>query len=134
MVSAVNNPSPPTARTRRSEPRTALSKRFSSESSSITIVAGNDDKRRAHHVEPEDRPQLLGEPHQMLHAARWSPATAICRRQASSADAVSDSVYWGTPLSKYLLPASTVIASEGGSNPSLGEKKEWIASSLRSSQ
>src|SRR6185295_6261616 len=35
LVSAVNNPSPPTARTRRSEPRTALSKRFSSESSSI---------------------------------------------------------------------------------------------------
>src|SRR6185312_798530 len=33
-VSAVNSPSPPTARTRRSEPRTALSKRFSSESSS----------------------------------------------------------------------------------------------------
>src|SRR5436190_24259828 len=35
LVSAVNSPSPPTARTRRSEPRTALSKRFSSESSSI---------------------------------------------------------------------------------------------------
>src|SRR5947208_3764313 len=34
-VSAVNRPSPPTARTRRSEPRTALSKRFSSESSSM---------------------------------------------------------------------------------------------------
>ena len=33
-VSAVNRPSPPTARTRRSEPRTALSKRFSSLSSS----------------------------------------------------------------------------------------------------
>src|ERR1700722_14729204 len=33
-VSAVNKPSPPTARTRRSEPRTALSKRFSSLSSS----------------------------------------------------------------------------------------------------
>src|SRR6476646_5967452 len=33
-VSAVNRPSPPTARTRRSAPRTALSKRFSSESSS----------------------------------------------------------------------------------------------------
>src|SRR5258707_2931220 len=35
LVSEVNRPSPPTARTRRSEPRTALSKRFSSESSSI---------------------------------------------------------------------------------------------------
>ena len=35
LVSAVNSPSPPTARTRRSEPRTALSNRFSSESSSI---------------------------------------------------------------------------------------------------
>src|SRR4029453_2356059 len=35
LVSAVNRPSPPTARTRRSEPRTALSKRFSSESSSM---------------------------------------------------------------------------------------------------
>ena len=34
VVSAVNRPSPPTARTRRSAPRTALSKRFSSESSS----------------------------------------------------------------------------------------------------
>src|ERR1700733_1152988 len=34
LVSAVNNPSPPTARTRRSEPRTALSKRFSALSSS----------------------------------------------------------------------------------------------------
>ena len=34
MVSAVNRPSPPTARTRRSGPRTALSKRFSSLSSS----------------------------------------------------------------------------------------------------
>ncbi len=34
LVSAVNRPSPPTARTRRSAPRTALSKRFSSESSS----------------------------------------------------------------------------------------------------
>src|SRR5450432_1950036 len=34
LVSAVNDPSPPTARTRRSEPRTALSKRFSSLSSS----------------------------------------------------------------------------------------------------
>src|ERR1700761_918498 len=34
LVSAVNKPSPPTARTRRSEPRTALSKRFSSLSSS----------------------------------------------------------------------------------------------------
>src|SRR6202040_311067 len=33
-VSAVNRPSPPTARTRRKGPRTALSKRFSSESSS----------------------------------------------------------------------------------------------------
>src|SRR5581483_10282718 len=33
-VSAVNRPSPPTARTRRSEPRTALSNRFSSDSSS----------------------------------------------------------------------------------------------------
>src|SRR5262245_29951698 len=33
-VSAVNRPSPPTARTRRNGPRTALSKRFSSESSS----------------------------------------------------------------------------------------------------
>src|SRR5260370_34192310 len=44
-VSAVNSPSPPTARTRRSEPRTALSKRFSSESSSTrswpdTITSG----------------------------------------------------------------------------------------------
>src|SRR3978361_2120503 len=44
-VSAVNRPSPPTARTRRSEPRTALSKRFSSLSSSIkswpdTITSG----------------------------------------------------------------------------------------------
>src|ERR1700733_8639218 len=44
-VSAVNNPSPPTARTRRSEPRTALSKRFSSLSSSTrswpeTITSG----------------------------------------------------------------------------------------------
>src|SRR4051794_36882470 len=35
-VSAVNRPSPPTARTRRSEPRTALSKRFSSLSSSTS--------------------------------------------------------------------------------------------------
>src|SRR6266702_3481698 len=34
LVSAVNRPSPPTARTRRSAPRTVLSKRFSSESSS----------------------------------------------------------------------------------------------------
>src|SRR5882757_2311701 len=34
LVSAVNSPSPPTARTLRSEPRTALSKRFSSLSSS----------------------------------------------------------------------------------------------------
>src|SRR6202020_2078133 len=34
LVSAVNRPSPPTARTRRSGPRTALSKRFSSLSSS----------------------------------------------------------------------------------------------------
>src|SRR6185312_2338171 len=34
VVSAVNRPSPATARTRRSGPRTALSKRFSSESSS----------------------------------------------------------------------------------------------------
>src|SRR5882762_4304805 len=34
LVSAVNSPSPPTARTQRSEPRTALSNRFSSESSS----------------------------------------------------------------------------------------------------
>src|SRR5215203_5577547 len=45
LVSAVNSPSPPTARTRRSEPRTALSKRFSSLSSSIrswpaTITSG----------------------------------------------------------------------------------------------
>ncbi|MFK4402446.1 hypothetical protein ABIF31_009003 [Bradyrhizobium elkanii] len=45
LVSAVNRPSPPTARTRRSEPRTALSKRFSSESSSTrswpdTITSG----------------------------------------------------------------------------------------------
>src|SRR5450631_4355205 len=44
-VSAVNSPSPPTARTRRSEPRTALSKRFSSLSSSTrswpeTITSG----------------------------------------------------------------------------------------------
>ena len=31
------------------------------------IVAGDDDERRAHHVEPEDRPQFLGQPHQMLH-------------------------------------------------------------------
>src|SRR5512142_3374673 len=34
LVSAVNRPSPPTARTRRSAPRTVLSKRFSSDSSS----------------------------------------------------------------------------------------------------
>src|SRR5581483_3753092 len=34
LVSAVNRPSPPTARTLRSAPRTVLSKRFSSESSS----------------------------------------------------------------------------------------------------
>src|SRR6195952_4526369 len=45
LVSAVNNPSPPTARTRRNEPRTALSKRFSSLSSSTrswraTITSG----------------------------------------------------------------------------------------------
>src|ERR1700712_1332828 len=44
-VSAVNSPSPPTARTRRNAPRTALSKRFSSLSSSIrswpeTITSG----------------------------------------------------------------------------------------------
>ncbi|MGY4593912.1 hypothetical protein ACVWXL_001658 [Bradyrhizobium sp. GM22.5] len=31
------------------------------------IVAGDDHDRRAHHVEPEDRPQLLGKPGQMLH-------------------------------------------------------------------
>ena len=31
------------------------------------IVAANNDERRAHHVEPEDRPQFLGEPNQMLH-------------------------------------------------------------------
>ena len=67
LVSAVNRPSPPTARTRRSEPRTALSKRFSSQSSSIRSCAGDDDERRAHHVEPEDRPEFLGQPHQMLH-------------------------------------------------------------------
>src|SRR4051812_15886248 len=45
LVSAVNSPSPPTARTRRSDPRTALSKRFSSLSSSTrswpaTITSG----------------------------------------------------------------------------------------------
>ena len=31
------------------------------------IVAGDDHDRRAHHVEPEDRPELLGEPRQVLH-------------------------------------------------------------------
>ena len=31
------------------------------------VVAGDDDDRRAHHVEPEDRPQLLGQPRQVLH-------------------------------------------------------------------
>jgi hypothetical protein len=34
----------------------------------------------------------------------------------------------------YSLHCSVVIASEGGSNPSRGIKKVWIASSLRSSQ
>ena len=31
------------------------------------IVAGDDDDRRAHHVEPEDRPEFLGQLDQMLH-------------------------------------------------------------------
>ena len=31
------------------------------------IVAGDDDDRRTHHVEPEDRPELLGKPGQVLH-------------------------------------------------------------------
>ncbi len=31
------------------------------------VVAGDDDQRRAHHVEPEDRPQFLGQPRQVLH-------------------------------------------------------------------
>ena len=31
------------------------------------IVAGDDDDRRPHHVEPEDRPELPGQPGQILH-------------------------------------------------------------------
>ncbi len=31
------------------------------------IVTGDDHDRRAHHVEPEDRPQFLGQPRQVLH-------------------------------------------------------------------
>ena len=31
------------------------------------IVAGDDHQRRAHHVEPEDRPEFLAQPHKILH-------------------------------------------------------------------
>jgi len=67
VVSAVNRPSPATARTRRSGPPHRLSKRFSSLSSSTRSAPETMDERRAHHIEPVDRSQLLGEPRQVLH-------------------------------------------------------------------
>ncbi len=67
LVSAVNRPSPPIARTRRSDPAHHLVEALFVGQLVDEVMAGDDHDRRAHHVEPEDRPQLLGEPGQMLH-------------------------------------------------------------------
>ena len=87
------------------------------------VVAGDDDQRRAHHVEPVDRAQFLGQPHQVLHRRCWNPATACCRPPAWSADAGSGSTCWGTPSRNCLLLCVIAAATQPGR-----------CSSLRSSQ
>src|SRR5882762_6757114 len=76
LVSAVNRPSPPTARTRRSAPRTALSKRFSSESSSISS-------------KPEA--MTIGEP--IMSSQKIGPSSLVSRtRSCTGAAESSDSM------------------------------------------
>ena len=130
LVSAVNRPSPPTARTRRSEPRTALSKRFSSLSSSTRSW-------------PET--MTIGEP--IMSSQKIGPSSLASRaRFCTGALESSDSMLPTTGLVggcgigsrllvdaivKCLLPArhQLVIArSEATKQSSLAAPDAWIAS------
>ena len=69
LVSAVNRPSPATARTRRSGPRTRLVEPFSSRARRPD--RGGRRRREARpSCQPEDRPEFHSQPHQILHRRR----------------------------------------------------------------
>ncbi len=84
------------------------------------IVAGDDDERRAHHVEPEDRPELLGQPHQVLNGRRCIQRQHIAdhrlgRRMRDRIQSVAGRHCNSTPASlvlNYARRFHPVIASE----------------------
>src|SRR6266478_3155027 len=111
VVSAVNSPSPATVRTRRSGPRTALSKRFSSESSSTrscpeTITIGA----------PIMSSQKIG-PSSLASRARFCtgavesrdsmlPTTGLVGGCGIGASLFLDAIFELVPLSSYVVIAS----------------------------
>src|SRR5260370_6795481 len=134
LVWAVNSRSPPTARTRRSEPRTALSKRLSSRSSSTrswpdTITSGRPmmSSRKIGPSSFVSRPRCctgaFGSSDSMLPTTGFFGGCGI--GLSLLGDAIASSLSCLSPT----LGLNPSLRAKR-SNPSRHKKKVWIASSL----